>query len=84
MAVEIVGELRSPLDAIVRDALHKALDTRPANFVVHIAQPHSELIVHLRQPFERRLKFTPVSEPEVGRELYTALISIVDEELPPA
>jgi hypothetical protein len=82
MAVEIVGELQGRLDAVVRDALHKALDARSARFVVHIAQPHSELTVHVRQPFDRRLKFSQVSELEVGRELYTALTAIVDEELP--
>lgn len=84
MAVEIVGQLRSSLDTIVRNTLHEALDTRPARFMVHIAQPHSELIVHIREPFDRRLKFNPVSELEVGRELYTAVTAIADEELPSA
>jgi hypothetical protein len=81
MPLEIAGELRSPLDVIVQNALHKALDAKPGNYVVHISQPHAELIVHIREPFDRRLKFNPVSDLEVGRELYTALTAIVDEEL---
>jgi hypothetical protein len=81
MSLEVVGELRDPLDTIVKEALHKALDTKPGGFVVHISQPHSELIVHIKTPFDRRLKFNPVSEFEIGRELCTALSAIVDEEL---
>jgi hypothetical protein len=82
MPLEIVGELSRPLDTAVKEVLHKALDTRPDNFVVHISQPHSELIVHITSPFDRKLKFTPASESEIGRELYTTLIAIVDEQSP--
>ena len=79
MPVEILGEIKSPLDTIVRDAVHRSLDTRPAKFVVHISEPHGEVIVHIREPFDRRLKFSSVSELEIGRELYTALTEIVEE-----
>jgi hypothetical protein len=81
MSLEVVGELRDPLDTIVKEALHKALDARPGGFVVHVSQPHGELIVHVKTPFDRRLKFNPVSDFEIGRELITALSAIADEEL---
>lgn len=81
MALEIIGELSSPLDAIVRQALHRALDSRPDRFVVEISQPHAELVIHIKSPFDRRLKFTPVAAIEVGRELHDTLTAIVDEEL---
>jgi hypothetical protein len=81
MPLEIEGELGNPLDTIVKEALHKALDTRPGSFVVHLSQPHGELIVHVKSPFERRLKFNSISEFEIGRELHTALSAIADEEV---
>jgi hypothetical protein len=79
MPVEIVGELKRPLDEIVREVLHKALDARTAKFEVHISQPHTELIVHVQKPFDRRLKFNALSEREIGRELYTAVTEIAQE-----
>ena len=84
MALLIVGELGGPLDAIVKEALHHALDAKPGDFVVQISQPYAELIVHVKAPFDRRLKFNPVSALEVGRELHDTLTAIVDEELPSA
>jgi hypothetical protein len=81
VALEIVGELSSPLDAIVKEALHHALDRRSGDFVVQISQPYAELIVHVKAPFDRTLKFNPVSALEVGRELHDTLTAIVDEEL---
>jgi hypothetical protein len=81
MAVEIVGEVTRPLDTVIKQVLHKALDSRPDSFVVHVSQPHNELVVHIRSPVDRRLKFSPASELEIGRELYTTLTAIVDERL---
>ncbi len=87
MPVEITGALRQPLDKLVREVLHRALDRRPQRFVVHIARPHGELVVHLQQPLDRRLKFNNPAETEIARELYGVLVEIVDEAFgapPPA
>jgi hypothetical protein len=84
MAVEILGELPKPLDGMVREVLHRALDGRPQAFVVHISWPHGEVIVDIRIPLGRTLKFNHPQEPEVARELYMAVTAIVDEELGPA
>lgn len=81
MSVKISGQLENPLDVIVKQALHRALDAKPQEFRVHISRPHSELVVTIQQPFERTLKFQPVNEAEIARELSTALTAIVDDEL---
>jgi hypothetical protein len=83
MAVEIGGELPKPLDEVVKKVLHRALDPRPQRFVVHISWPHADLIAHIQQPFEKKLKFTYPIEAEIGRELYTTVTAIVDEEYGP-
>jgi hypothetical protein len=83
VAVEILGELPEPLDAVVRQVLHRALGPRPQSFIVHLSWPHADMIVHIQQPFDRRLKFNRPLESEIGRELYTIVDAIVDEECGP-
>ena len=83
MPVEIQGELPQPLENVVKEVLYHALDARPQRFVVHISWPHTDLIVHIRGPFDRRLKFSRAAETEIARELYTTLSAIVDEECGP-
>ncbi|MBZ5564166.1 MAG: hypothetical protein LAP13_17305, partial [Acidobacteriia bacterium] len=87
MPVEITGGLTQPLDKLVREVLHRALDRRPQRFVVHISRPHGEMVVHLQQPLDRKLKFNNPTETEIARELYGVLTEIADEAfgaLPPA
>lgn len=81
--IEITGGLPKLLDAAVRDSLHRALDARPEHFLVDISRPHSELVVHIQKPVEKRLKFNQPSESEVGRELYGVISEIVNEECGP-
>ena len=83
MAVEIQGELPKPLEEVVKEVLHRALDPRPQRFIVHISWPHADLIVHIQRPFDKKLKFNRPAEAEIARELYTTLTAIVDEECGP-
>ncbi len=83
MPVEITGGVTQPLDKLVRDVLHRALDGRPQRFVVHISRPHGELIVHLQEPLNRRLKFNNPADTEIARELYGVLTEIVNEAFGP-
>lgn len=83
MAVEILGELPKPLDEVVKQVLHRALDLRRQRFVVHISWPHADVIVHIKEPFDRRLKFTRPVEAEIARELYATVTAIVEEEYGP-
>ena len=83
MAVEILGELPKPLEDVVKEVLHRALDPRPQRFVVHISWPHADLVVHIQRPFDKKLKFTRPAEGEIARELHTTLNAIVDEEYGP-
>jgi hypothetical protein len=84
VGVEILGELPKPLDELIKQALHQALDARRQKFVVHISWPHADVIVHIKEPFDRRLKFTRPAEAEIGRELYATVGAIVDEECGPS
>lgn len=79
MSVEILGELRKPLGEVVRVVLRRALDPRPQHFLVHISWPHAELVVHIREPFDRRLKFNRPMESDLARELYATVTAIADE-----
>jgi len=83
VAIEILGELPKPLDAVVRQVLHDALGTRPQTFVVRLSWPHADMIVHIQQPFDRKLKFNRPLESEIARELYAIVTAIVDEECGP-
>ena len=83
MPVEIVGELPQPLDGMIRSVLSRVLDSRPQAIVVHISRPHSELVVQIRKPFDRTLKFNHPQEAEIARELYATLTAIVEDELGP-
>jgi hypothetical protein len=83
VALEILGELPQPLDTVVRQVLHHALGTRPQRFVVHLSWPHADLIVHIQQPFDRKLKFNRPLASEIARELYTIITAIIDEECGP-
>jgi len=83
VALEIQGELVKPLENVVKEVLHRVLDPRPQRFVVHISWPHADLVVHIQQPFDRKLKFNRPAEAEVARELHTTLSAIVDEEYGP-
>jgi hypothetical protein len=84
VSVEIKGDLPQPLEGVVKEVLHRALDFRPQEFVVHISKPHAEVIVHVTQPIDKRLKFNGPMEVEIARELYAVITEIVDEELGPA
>jgi len=81
--VNVLGNLMQPLDTIVRDVLHRVLDSRPQMFVVEISRPHGDVIVHVLEPFDKRLKFNYPMEGEIARELSSTLSSIVDEEFGP-
>lgn len=84
MPVEILGEVSQPLDLLVRKVLHEILDSRPQEIVVHVSRPHTDLVVHIRKPFDRKLKFNSPLETEVARELQASLRELADEELGPA
>ncbi len=81
MSAEILVELESPMDKLVKDALHRALDSRVEEFVVHVFRLHQEVVVHIRQPFDRRLKFSAASGEEVVRELSSTIVEIADDTL---
>ena len=84
MPVKVNGVLPGGLDALVRSVLRKALETRPQNFVVHLSREHGDVIVHVREPFDKKLKFSGAAELEVARELQAILTDIVEEECGPA
>ncbi len=81
--VKINGVLPNSMDGVVRGVLRRALDPRPEAFVVHISRPHSDLVVHVQQPFDKRLKFSGAGESEIARELYTTVTEIAEGELGP-
>jgi hypothetical protein len=84
VSVNILGGLPPPLDTIVRKVLHRELDSRPQAVVVEISRQHGDIVVHLLEPFDKRLKFSQAAEGEIGRELSAILSDIVDEEFGPA
>lgn len=84
VSVKINGVLPGTVDGVVRVVLRRALDSRPEAFVVHISWPHSDLVVHVQQPFDKKLKFHSPGESEIARELYTTLREIAEGELGPA
>jgi hypothetical protein len=79
----ILGELSQPLDGIVRKVLHRELDPRPQAVVVEISRQHGDVVVHVLEPFDKRLKFSQSAESEIARELSTTLTDILDEEFGP-
>jgi hypothetical protein len=81
--VVITGQLPKPLDGMVREVLHRTLDPRPQEFVVHVSWPHSEMIVQISGALDKRLKFNSPAEAEVARELETVLSEIADGEFGP-
>lgn len=83
MPVKINGVLPKPVDGIVREVLRRALDPRPEAFVVHISWPHADMVIHVQQPFEKRLKFCNPGESDIARELYTTVMEIAEGELGP-
>ncbi|HUI42872.1 MAG TPA: hypothetical protein VL523_12980 [Terriglobia bacterium] len=80
MPVKILGVLPEGLDGLVRKVLRQTLDARTQEFVIHISRPHGDVVVHVREPFDKRLKFTGGAELEIARELQAILADIVDEE----
>ena len=85
MPVQISGVLQQPLDGMLRKALHQALDARPEKFVVELSWPHhSDVVVHIQEPLDKRLKFNRPIESELARELYVTVIEIVEAEFGPA
>ena len=78
--LEILGELPKPMNALIREVLERVLGGRPERFIVHLSRPHADVIVHIQQPFDKKLKFTRPLESEIARELYAILTAIVDEE----
>ena len=84
MPVQITGILPKPFDAAVKEVLHRALDSRPQEFLVKVSWPHAEMVVHISGPLEKRLKFNARMESEIARELYSVITEITDEELGPA
>jgi len=81
--VNILGELPQPLDGIIRKVLHRELDSRPQALVVEVSRQHGDIVVHLLEPFEKRLKFSQAAGTEIGRELSSILTDILDEEFGP-
>ena len=84
MAVKINGVLPKGVDGTVREVLRRALDRRPEAFVVHISWPHADMVVHIQQPFDKRLKFSNPGEADIAREVYTTVTEIAEGELGPA
>ena len=84
VSVKITGVLPNTMDSVVRAVLRRALDSRPEPFVVHISRPHySDLVIHIQQPFEKRLKFSSLGESDIARELFTTVTEIAEGELGP-
>jgi len=83
VSVKINGVLPNTMDSVVRAVLRRALDSRPEPFVVHISRLHSDLVIHIQQPFDRRLKFSSAGESEIARELLTTVTEIAEGELGP-
>jgi FAD/FMN-containing dehydrogenase len=84
VSVEITGGLPQPLDKLIREVLHRAFDHRPQRVMVHVSRPHGEVVVHVQQPFDRKLKFNNPQDTEIARELYGVLTEIMDEAFGPA
>jgi hypothetical protein len=83
--VQIRGVLQQPLDGMLRKALHQALDARPEKFVIELSWPHrSDVVVHIQEPLDKRLKFNRPIESELARELYATVTEIVEAEFGPA
>ncbi len=83
MPVQITGVLPKQFDGDIRKTLHHALSERPEEFVVEIGWPHSEMVVHIHQPFDKRLKFNGTNEVDIARELLAVVTEIVESELGP-
>ena len=83
MPVQITGVLPKQFDGAVRKTLHHVLHERPEEFVVEIGWPHSELVVHIHEPFDKRLKFNGTNEVDIARELLAVVTEIVESELGP-
>jgi hypothetical protein len=81
--VKIQGALSEDLDALVRKVLRQALDVRPQDFNVHISRSHGDIVVHVREPFDKKLRFSASAGVEIARELQSILTDIVDEECGP-
>jgi hypothetical protein len=79
--VKINGVLPKSVDGLVREVIRRALDSRPEAFVVHISWPHADLVVHIQQPFDKRLKFNSPAQSDIARELHVTLIEIAEGEL---
>ena len=84
MPVKISGVLPEGLDALVRKVLHQALSGRAQNFTVHVSQSHRDVVVDIREPFEKKVKFTGSAALEIARALQAILADILDEECGPA
>ena len=80
MPLQITGVLPKQFDGAVRKTLHHALSERPEEFLVEIGWPHSEMVVHIHQPFDKRLKFNGANEMDIARELLAVVSEIVDAE----
>jgi hypothetical protein len=81
--VKINGVLPKSVDGMVREVLRRALDSRPETLVVQVSWPHADMVVHVQQPFDKRLKFNNPAESDIARELYTTVTEIVEGELGP-
>jgi hypothetical protein len=82
--VKITGGLPNTMDIVVRAVLRRALDPRPEPFMVHISRLHADTVIHIQQPFDKRLKFSSAGESEIARELFTTVTEIAEGELGPA
>lgn len=84
MPVQIRGALPQPLDGIIRKTLQQALEGRPENFVIELSWPHrSDLVVHIQEPVDKRLKFNRPIESELARELHATIAGIVEADFGP-
>jgi hypothetical protein len=82
--VQIRGTLPQPLDGIIRKTLQQALEARPEAFVIELSWPHrSDLVVHIQEPFDKRLKFNRPIESELARELYATVTEVVEADFGP-
>ena len=85
MPVQIRGALPQPIDTTVRKTLQQALEARPERFVVELSWPHQgDLVIHIQEPLDRRLKFNRPIESELARELFATITEIVEADCGPA
>jgi hypothetical protein len=52
--------------------------------VIELSWPHrSDLVVHIQEPLDKRLKFNRPIESELARELYATVTEVVEADFGP-